>query len=600
MNQDSAATSADPSVNPGYSADPRRILAERVEQLYGQTPIAIAGLLGLAVIATYGLWGAQFLELALFWWGVVLLIAAASATLYAGYRRSTDRAANAGQWMRWLAISALASGTVWGFTGAAFFPSGVDQQHVFLALLLAGVGCGGIWAYAASWPIFALYAGAIAVPFTYVLAAAGDRLSTELAFLVAVVFGMSVGIVYRLNQVFYSGHGLKHAYRNLSDQYGSLNMQLEGQMEELTHAQRMIGESGRKLALFAERAPIPVFEVDHMGTILDMNTAAETVFGYSSSELVGRNLLRSIIPPEASVHGGGWWTNFVAVKQPEAGVRAHCLRRDGLEVVCEFSVTPLVNENGDLISAIVQARDITQQLDAERVKKEFTSTLSHELRTPLTSIIGSLQLVTSGALGEVQKDIGELTEVAERNAQRLLDLINDLLDIEKIESGQFSMLPEEVELDNLVRESIVLNRAFADRFGVRLMLRNEPPRIKVYADRRRLLQVLTNLISNAAKFSPEGDQIELGVSVADSRAIVSVDDRGPGIPIEFRSRIFNRFAQADSALTRKKAGTGLGLAISKLMVELMDGHIGFADREGGGTRFFIELPLREYAGAGKR
>jgi len=597
MNQDSAAASVDPSANPGNSADPQRMLAERVEQLYGQTPIAVAGMLGVAVIATYGLWGAQFRELAPFWWGVVLLIAAARAALYAGYRRSTDRAANPSQWMRWLAISALASGTLWGFTGAAFFPSRVDQQHVFLALLLAGAGGGGIWAYAASWPVFTLYAGAIAVPFTYVMAATADRLSAELAFLVVLLFGMGVGIVYRLQRAFYSARGVKHAYRDLSDQYASLQTQLEGQMEELMHAQRVIALSGRKLALFAERAPIPVFEVDRMATILDMNAAAETVFGYSSAELVGRNLLRSIVPAEAPVLNDGWWTNFVAAKQPEAGVRAHCLRRDGIEVVCEFSITPLVNEDGDLISAIVQARDVTQQLDAERVKKEFTSTLSHELRTPLTSVIGSLQLVNSGALGDVQKDIGELTEVAERNAQRLLDLINDILDIEKIESGRFSIVSEYVELDDLVRESLVLNRAFADRFGVRLMLRDEPPRIKVHADRRRLLQVLTNLISNAAKFSPEGEQVEVGVSIADHRVVVSVDDRGPGISHEFRSRIFSRFAQADSALTRKKGGTGLGLAISKLLVELMDGQIGFAEREGGGTRFFIELPLRETAEA---
>ena len=132
------------------------------------------------------------------------------------------------------------------------------------------------------------------------------------------------------------------------------------------------------------------------------------------------------------------------MKRPESGVRAHCLRRDGMQVICEFSVTPLVNENGDFISAIVQVRDLTQQLDADRVRKELTSTFSHELRTPLTSVIGSLQLVNSGALGEVQRDVSELTEVAERNAQRLLDLINDILDIEKIESGQFSLLPEDI------------------------------------------------------------------------------------------------------------------------------------------------------------
>src|SRR6185503_12288762 len=149
-------------------------------------------------------------------------------------------------------------------------------------------------------------------------------------------------------------------------------------------------------------------------------------------------------------------------------------------------------------------------------------------------------------------------------------------------------------LNDLVREALLLNKAFAERFKVRFEVSNQiaglPPEHKVHADRKRLLQVMTNLLSNAAKFSPDGGTVEIAVQERGRRVRVSVHDRGPGIPEAFRGRIFGRFAQADSTTSRQKSGTGLGLAISKRLVEMMQGHIGFESREGGGTTFWFELP----------
>jgi signal transduction histidine kinase len=273
-----------------------------------------------------------------------------------------------------------------------------------------------------------------------------------------------------------------------------------------------------------------------------------------------------------------------------AGVKVRNPRRDGLSIVCEWTVTPLVNPDGTLISVIAQGRDITAQLEAERMKKEFSSTLSHELRTPLTSIIGSLQLINAGVLGELPKDVGELTDIAERNGQRLLDLINDILDIEKIESGKLTLAPEAIRIDELVQEAMMLNKGFGERFKVRFEPRGALSRSEVHADRKRLLQVMTNLLSNAAKFSPEGDVVEISTEENGSSLRVAIHDRGPGIPEAFRPRIFGRFSQADSTTSRQKGGTGLGLAICKRLIEMMQGRIGFEDRGGGGSTFWFELP----------
>ena len=573
------------------SADPQRVLADRVEQLYSQMPQGIVVTLIIGGIATYQLSDDRIRQLALFWWALVLLVTAARGALYYGYRRSAQRIAEAGQWLRWLGISALANGSIWGFAGAVFFPSRVDEQQVFLAFLLAGITSAGIPAYAASWPMFATYAGAIVLPFTYVLAMFGNPLFRDIALLVPLFYLANVGIAYRLNQVFYSGYRLRHAYGRLTEDYTALNKRLEQQLVELDEARRQVEASGRKLALFAERAPIAVVELDADGHVQRLNQAAENLFGWSSSELSQSNAsMKVLVHPDSHGEFDEQWRQLIASRAPVAHLQLRNPRRDGLEIICEWNVTPLVNPEGGVVGVIAQGQDITRQLEAEQMKKEFTSTLSHELRTPLTSIIGSLQLINSGVLGEVDKDVLDLTHVAERNSQRLLDLINDILDIEKIESGKLTMMPELISLDEVVGESLVLNKGFAERFQVRYQARGALLPVQVKADRKRLLQVMTNLLSNAAKFSPPGEPVEVTMEDHGAKVRVGVHDHGPGIPENFRGRIFARFAQADSSMTRQKGGTGLGLAICKRLIELMDGRIGFTDREGGGTVFYFELP----------
>jgi len=556
-------------------ADPALVRADRVEQLYSQLPLGMAATIVIGVIAAMELHEGRLLELVLFWGGLLAVVVVLHALLYLGYRNDSQRHENTGQWLRWLGIGAFAAGATWGFAAAVFFPSHADERQVFLAFLLAGVISGGIPMYAASWPVFAAYAAAIALPFTYVLATFGNRLFAEIALLIPLFYGVSVAIAFRLNGVFLSGYRLRHAYQR--------------QLVELQEARRQIEASGRKLALFAERAPIAVLELDADGVVQDVNQAAELLFGYAADELIGHSVKRLVQPK----HHGDFerdWASLMTTRAPLAGVKVRNPRRDGINVVCEWSVTPLVNAEGRMLSVIAQGRDITAQLEAERMKKEFTSTLSHELRTPLTSIIGSLQLINAGVLGEIPKDVTELTEVAERNGQRLLDLINDILDIEKIESGKLKLMPEVIRVDELVREAILLNKGFGDRFKVRYQARGELLTREVTADRKRLLQVMTNLLSNAAKFSPEGEVVEISTEEVPQGLRVGVHDRGPGIPEGFRARIFGRFSQADSTTSRQKGGTGLGLAICKRLVEMMHGHIGFQDRDGGGTTFWFELP----------
>ena len=570
-------------------ADPQQVLAERVAQLYRQMPIAIGATFVAGAIATFELQGRWLKELVLIWWALVVTYTAAASLLLYAYHRSADKVGGASQWLRWVGIAALGNGASWGLAGGVFFRSLSDEQQVFLAFLFSGMASVGIPVYAASWPIFALYAAGILGPFFYVLATYGNRLFLEIALLVPLFYVLNVVIAYRLTQVFQSGYHLRQAYGRLAQDHRTLNQRLEQQLVELEDARRQVEASGRKLALFAERAPIAVLELQPDGVVSEVNHAAEILFGYAAAELVGGHV-RKLVRPEFHEEFDRTWRELIVSHESVAGLKIRNPRRDGIDLICEWTVTPLVNFQDEVIAVIAQGRDVTAQLEAERMKKEFTSTLSHELRTPLTSIIGSLQLINSGVMGDVDKDVGELTGVAERNAQRLLDLINDILDIEKIESGKLTLVPEIIKVPELVRESIVLNKAFGERFKVRFACDGDAPERKVHADRKRLLQVMTNLLSNAAKFSPEGGVVDITTTDVGANVRIAVQDRGSGIPEAFRSRIFGRFTQADSTATRQKGGTGLGLAICKRLIELMEGRIGFDDRPGGGTTFWFELP----------
>jgi len=235
--------------------------------------------------------------------------------------------------------------------------------------------------------------------------------------------------------------------------------------------------------------------------------------------------------------------------------------------------------------------DLTERKRVEQMKNDFVSTVSHELRTPLTSISGALGLIVGGALGSAPPTMQQMLEIAYRNSLRLGHLINDLLDMEKIAAGKMSFELREHSLGDLLEESLASNQALCEQHGVCCTLEH-PTDVLVWVDGLRLQQVLGNFLSNAVKFTPEGGEIRLHSSLHGTKVRISVTDQGPGIPEAFRSRVFEKFAQADASDSRQKSGTGLGLAITKELIERMGGTVGFDCVPGQGTTFWCELPIQ--------
>jgi PAS domain S-box-containing protein len=340
------------------------------------------------------------------------------------------------------------------------------------------------------------------------------------------------------------------------------------------------------------------------GIIQTFNAAAERMLGYTEEEVVGK-VTPSIfhVPEEVaqrasflseelgeSVENG--FETFVA-KARRGWVDENewtYISKDGRRFPVLLSVTSLRNELGEITGYLGIGTDITERKKIDKMKSEFISTVSHELRTPLTSIRGSLGLIVGGALGEIPAKAKPLLDIANKNCERLVHLVNDILDIEKLEAEKMVLDIKSLNLSNLIEHAIEKNKGFAEQFKVNLVFHNNAPRVMLEVDQDRFIQVLTNLISNASKFSPLGERVEITSEYLDGWVRVSVADHGEGIPDEFHERIFQKFAQADSSDTRQKGGTGLGLSITKAIVERLGGLIGFNTEQGVGTTFYLKLP----------
>ncbi len=326
---------------------------------------------------------------------------------------------------------------------------------------------------------------------------------------------------------------------------------------------------------------------DAAGHIRSINPAAEKLFGYGRDELIGQPLSR-IVPGTGGVSPEAY-VQMCLDRLTGGTTKSLGRRKDGAIFPFELALFEFWTSDGRHFGGAI--RDLSERQEIDRLKREFVSTVSHELRTPLTSIRGALGLVTGGAAGILPAQAKGLLDIALKNCERLARLVNDILDMEKIEAGRLEFQMEELVLEPLLEASVEGNRAYAEQFGVGLTVENHAPGVRILADADRMTQVLTNLLSNAVKYSPKGGTVRLVAGRRGSIVRLEVHDRGPGIPEEFRSRIFGRFQQADSSDTRQKGGTGLGLAITRLIVEQLGGTVDFETEVGRGTTFRVDLPV---------
>jgi two-component system sensor kinase FixL len=334
-----------------------------------------------------------------------------------------------------------------------------------------------------------------------------------------------------------------------------------------------------------------VVTVNQQGNITYINLAALKTFGYDAPDVIGKNMVTLFLSKPGAQRDGGSIRQFIT-RDKKAIVNYRELdgyRKNGDVFPLELILAEIQRKDEILFIGII--RDITEKKRLDKLKSEFVSTVSHELRTPLTSISASLSTVESGLLGEMPKLASDMIRIASKNARRLSLLINDLLDFEKLSAGKMALDFQALPVADLLHQSIIDNQPFADSYQIQLHFNNALSDEMIRTDALRFQQIMSNLISNAVKYSPSGGTVDISALSSDNNVIINVSDKGAGIPEQFKTRIFQSFSQADSSDTKLKGGTGMGLAISKKLAESMKADIGFRTSSDEGTTFYIVFPI---------
>jgi len=373
----------------------------------------------------------------------------------------------------------------------------------------------------------------------------------------------------------------------------TLEARVDARTAELERALVAVQASEQRVGAIVEAAQDAFLGVDLRGMVTDWNGAAERMFGWKRSEVLGWPIAELIVPQRFRPSTARAIDHFRATGLSvllERRAERLVINRQGIEFPIEMTAA-LAGGGGGVFFAVF-LHDISERKKVERMKSEFVSTVSHELRTPLTSIRASLSLLADGMAGELAPDVAQLVNLANDSSERLVRMVNDVLDLQKIEAGGMGFERRAQLLLPVAEHALDSMQGYAAQLGVHLRLEcSEPARdLAAAIDRDRLVQVLTNLLSNAVKFSPSGGTVTLVLAEHGACARLAVRDQGAGIPPEFQARVFQRFAQADGADTRQKGGTGLGLSITKSLVEEHGGRIGFETAAGQGTTFMVDLP----------
>lgn len=544
---------------------PAIIKAEQTKLLFNAMPLSILATVINSCILVFVQWKVVAHELLLIWLVAVLLVTAFRGVLAYEYKEKYEKAYASEKWTFWFVIGVVLASFAWGGAAVWLFPADNVGHQVFMVLVLAGMCAGASTSLSFLRITIVVFLATILTPLAIQFLILGDKLSVSMGIMTILFFFMLLASSMRI-------------YKNTKQ---NISLRIDADLRE-----KALQESEEKYRLIFDSAPSGVVHYDNSGVITEFNERFSYIIGVDKANLANLSLLKDTHDPELrqailktlqGKYGQYEGKSNALGGDKDKDIRLHCR---GIEA-----------EDGEILGGVAIMEDITEDKKVERLKSEFVSTVSHELRTPLTAIRGAVGLLNEGVAGKLSSEARKLTEISEVNTNRLLMLIDDILDISKIEVGELSYDFHLLDIRLFLEEVVRTMGTYAKQHNVKLVLKCSCSDVFVNADHDRLMQVMYNLLSNAVKFSPPNGKVIISMKCVGEGVKISVTDSGPGIPKEFQGVIFERFTQYDSSDSRRTGGTGLGLSIAKALVEKHSGRIDFETGKDG-TTFYIILPAQ--------
>ena len=537
------------------------VLKEQLRLLYDALPLSIIATLINTGILLYILQPYIELNITIGWGIAVLITALIRLVSYLLYKKNGLDYEYLSRSLKIFNVGTLLAAITWGIASLLLFVPGEITYQVFFAFVIAGMSAGAVTSLSfRRMPIYAFLSFSL-IPLIIRLFTEGGEINIAMGFMVLLFFLILFSTANR-------------TYTRVRE---NILLRIEADNNE-----KVIRESEEKYRSIFETAPVGILQFNQSGRVVSGNSSAARILSLKKDALQDINLLSNVENKEFTQ----------AVKRSMQGNFSQfagdaSLLNSKAEIPVRMYLKGVKSHDDSVVSGVAILEDISEQQRVEQLKTEFVSTVSHELRTPLTAIKGSIGLLN---ITPVEKT-ADLIDILKRNVDRLIVLINDLLDMEKIISGNMSFDYKNWGVEGLISQAAEDNQGYASEHQSELIVVVDGIECEIYVDKNRFHQVMSNLISNAVKFTREGTPVTIDANQDSDYVTINIIDQGEGIPEEFREKLFERFTQADSSTTRKIGGTGLGLYITQQLVTAMGGEVSYKTESGVGTRFSIKFPL---------
>lgn len=569
------------------------VLTEQTDLLYRQslTGLVVTGIISLILVVA--LWPVVDSTRLGAWLALVAAVIFGRYGLYYLYRRRAEAPAVSLSWSYRFQAGAAAAGICWGIIGGVLFPADSGPHQMLLLIVIAGMTAGALPYLSSIWSAYLVFLLPCVLPITLRLFAL-DQPVFNYVTLMVLVFTVAMVLASRqINRSIWESLLLRFANNDLVDSLSQSKQELERRnldlQEEISEHQRTeqkLEANNEFLERVMDSTSNAIYVADVNGIIKQVNRAAMDISGYPAEELVGQHFSK-LFSAETRIKLGTVFEQTAKLGRTVAHYEEDIVRKDGSTRLLSFTNAPL-RENDRVIGVVGSAEDITERKAADLLKDQFIATVNHELRTPLTSIKSAVELLQSDPGIVASPEATRLAKLAGNNSARLLRLINNLLDIQQLESGTMRFRFSVYDAGELIDKTLSECEWMKKRYGVKFVVTRGTGGQKVRVDRDRFVQALTSILSNAAKHTREGDEIEIFFTSISNSLRVSVSDHGPGIPDDLREHVFDGFRHGDST---EHSGVGLGLTIAREIITRMGGSIDYESRDAGGATFFIDLPL---------